>query len=847
MYEIQNIKRMVENRKDNMKLAGNTFFLDDKTILSYPREDGDNRYPLKVDGYTAWTYASGYIHVREGGFYSLSWRQDGEDPDIDFFGGLIDQDGRYDYFSLLGVPVDMPNKKIERYTVFTPTATYYFTKYKQIEFCVRIHLAKERTLFATVYVENNSNYKCEILLSSYFDPFLRKKDSKHYDDRWTEETHIVDSKVNNLFDAISVYRGANTYSLIQGQMTPEPKQYYTTASRDVYVGGKNRSLANNLSLSTGKFNKNMPNCFGINNSVFGDIRIISLEPKEHSRTDIRFKVFADKIPKNEHEYQLISDVIDKELEEQIHFRIESDNILKIKFGKSTDNDIDSEVFNCFIENLKRQTEFNSTGKYYAWSELLGIRDVWQQLEPTLLWKTTEFRRLALELLSFTENNGRLPRQIGPAVLNYPMSFDLRKYIDQGVWLLTTLNLYLKYTGDKELFNEVCGYYEYPKGKVYIIDKGAYKSSEKDSVAEHLIRILDYLLSNRDNKTGCIRMLTGDWNDALHFRTSNDDLIDDYGSEVSVMASLQVYSGIKDVVEILQTVNLEKYAPKIEHYKKQREILGEAIRREAVIGNESGELRIVHGWNSNKKVLVGSFCDGDGKNRTALTVQAFGILSGFIEIMPELKDSIIDSFKRLDSEYGFKTFDEYFDSSFEEIIGINGQVPGTHENATAYIHASTFATYALYKIGECTFGWEQFKKLIPTTHKFISHSPYVMPNSYMKNEDFGIDGHSVNDWMTGSAPVILKTIIFSICGYQPMLDGIVIAPANEIPFEDFNFTLKTPEYNLNISYKKQDNGKRNFYLNGSLYEADYDKNLKTVKIFIPTEVLKENDIIDIEIL
>ena len=196
-----------------------------------------------------------------------------------------------------------------------------------------------------------------------------------------------------------------------------------------------------------------------------------------------------------------------------------------------------------------------------------------------------------------------------------------------------------------------------------------------------------------------------------------------------------------------------------------------------------------------------------------------------------KTTIINSLRKLDSKYGFKTFDIPFDNSFEGMAGISSCVPGTLENAAAYIHSSFFALWGLFKIGESDLAWEQFKKLLPITHKFISHSPFVMSNSYMENEFFSINGDSVNDWMTGSATVLLKILMFSICGYQPQLDGILISPAENIPFEDFTFTLETPNYNIKINYNKVGKSRRTFLVNGEEYNLKSDNN-KFENIFIP---------------
>ncbi len=58
---------------------------------------------------------------------------------------------------------------------------------------------------------------------------------------------------------------------------------------------------------------------------------------------------------------------------------------------------------------------------------------------------------------------------------------------------------------------------------------------------HMIRIMDYLLENRDHgNTKCVLALYGDWNDALDGLGRSQDPNKEYGSGVSVMATLQVY-------------------------------------------------------------------------------------------------------------------------------------------------------------------------------------------------------------------------------------------------------------------------------------------------------------------
>ena len=74
-------------------------------------------------------------------------------------------------------------------------------------------------------------------------------------------------------------------------------------------------------------------------------------------------------------------------------------------------------------------------------------------------------------------------------------------------MISTLATYLRATGDFAFLNEVCGYHDIadePTKKVIKLDY-------QDSVLEHLLRIMDYLLDHRDPQTGRAA-LYGDWND-----------------------------------------------------------------------------------------------------------------------------------------------------------------------------------------------------------------------------------------------------------------------------------------------------------------------------------------------
>jgi len=84
--------------------------------------------------------------------------------------------------------------------------------------------------------------------------------------------------------------------------------------------------------------------------------------------------------------------------------------------------------------------------------------------------------------------GRSPRQFSiPPRADIIPKFDIREFVDQGLWVISTLYSYLAFTDDYSILDEVCAYYE-------IIDekKGIYKKSEHmGDVLEHLLKITEY--------------------------------------------------------------------------------------------------------------------------------------------------------------------------------------------------------------------------------------------------------------------------------------------------------------------------------------------------------------------
>ena len=471
-----------------------------------------------------------------------------------------------------------------------------------------------------------------------------------------------------------------------------------------------------------------------------------------------------------------------------------------------------------MHNVLRQTEFCARAKNYA-GELIGIRDIFQQLECALWWIPDYCRGKIIEALGFIGEDGRAPRQYTyPRSKDVPPKMDLRKFIDQGVWIISTVYTYLAVTGDFSILNETCGYYKLSDDTVAYSDK-------RDSVLEHLIRIADFLISNLDEETDCLHALYGDWNDALDGLGKTDDKGKDYGTGVSVMATMQLYKNCNELTEIL--THEKEYADKIKTYKATAARIEKGLRKYAIDENKDGGKKILHGWGDKRGYEVGGYCDNDGKSRDSATSNAFWVLSDMNE-KQDMRAYILQAFDRLDSKYGIKTFEPYFEPNNDKVGRITRLPKGTAENAATYIHATLFAIWALYKLGEYAKAEEQLKKILPLTHDFISTTPFVMPNSYVYNEEKGFDGESMSDWFTGSGAVLGKVLFFGMLGLQPDLDGVTVCPATSTLCKEWKTTIRIKGGELRLEYNNAGVGKRTLTVNGKRIDGE--------SVYIPNDEL-----------
>jgi cellobiose phosphorylase len=775
------------------------------------------RFVYGFDGFTLWCQADGYIYASDGLHQLFSTAKEGEEPSIAFF---LDLDGKI--ISLL--PVPFLGDGAQRHTMSTIHATYYFTEWEDIATIVRVTTSPTNQLLFSLFVSfQKPRKKCRLL--TYCSPYEKDELGKSDEDRWfltTKTTNqIQQSGISRLLFppcSVTVFEDPDRFtslthqSLLRGSCALTPgitfQGYEITTSRKEFVGGNNRNLNNPVAFERQHFPEQRPETVFNDKAIFSNALFFEAEENSALRLDYIYqRVLNPKDLEKLAGEPINSLLVDKAVLDVVEKNSETLRSLKIEgsFDKSY-SEIDGQDFFPFLITLQHQVAVCSKIKGYmqlAQRSLVGIRDVFQALEAYLYFAPEKAKEKILEALGYTCLSGRCLRQYLPGS---PIA-DTREFIDQGLWVIKTLIEYVKVTGDQSILSEEVGYHEIVEDNPYI---GTVRPIEtRETVLQHLFRILGYLIKNINPKTQLLMALYGDWNDALDGLGFTEKKGKQFGTGTTVMGSLQLYQNCKDMIELLHFLELEEtHKDEIALYQKAKDKLYSGLVNNAVLGSGNAT-RVAHGFGDEAKYTVGGPEDPDGASRYGLTSNAYWIISGIhrdakmkegLDLLP----SILSIYEQLDDKYGLRTFDPAFARGTEHWFGRIPRLPvGTAENGATYNHATLFGVWSLFQAGQSEAAWKQLEKLLPFTsiHNNYNLTPFVIPNSYIHNMEKGLDGESMNDWQTGSSNVLLKILIWYVFGFRPELDHLRIQPDPRSPLTQFSYSGTYQNKMIIMSYQK----------------------------------------------
>lgn len=834
---MRQIENTVNNKGPHNSLPGDTYYLDNGDVLCLQRKTGVHRFPYQAGGFTMWAMSDGVINAVDGILRVFHPIHLDHESSVNFFVGLPTEDGTFFPISILGGGKQLFEPyNTKRYLVYTFSAAYYIADTDIATFAVRASVTKNKQMSFSFAAINKTDKDLKYTLNTYVEALLKNGE---YDDMWVKSTRTSHHLGNGKF-LLKRASGDFHAMLIDRKISNAAVgEAYRTASRPDYLVCQTCNVGNAESLKLGKFEKESFTTRN-NTSVAAEILHLETKAKSFSRIDFLFTLTNDK------NVDLSKEIIEINPEEidsiiQTHQIADKNRFDKVKlsFNDWHSDLINVNVLNNFIKNLQKQVDFCAMGDNYV-EHLLGVRDVFQQLEQAIIWSPDVAREKMIRALAFIDPSGRPPRQFGvPQYEGHVPAMDLRPFIDQGNWILTTFYMYLAYTGDYSILTENCGYYKFIATKGNVVEP----LKEENSVLEHLIRIADYLISNIDYEDGtnCLRIIYGDWNDAIDGLGKTTDEGKEFGTGVSVMASLQLYRNLAEMAEILKKQGMND---KAEEYLSVRRTLAEGLKKNAIETNEKGEIRLIHGWGDHKAYKVGSFCDIDGESRISFAPFAYWAISNLIAETPELSSVIIENLLSLDSVYGILTNLPKFTVGTPGIGRIANTVPGFSENACAYVHASMFSCAGLFLSGASKEAWKQLEKSMVITHPNADKTTFVMPNSYCRNLDYGVDGGSQNDWYTGAGTVLYKNLYRFGFGIEPNLDGLTIQTAAYMPCNEAVAEFIMKGCNLTLQYKNNGTKKREIFIDGIKQDTVYDSIMKTEKLFIKSADIRDGMVITV---
>ncbi|MBQ0084227.1 MAG: hypothetical protein KBS52_05625 [Clostridiales bacterium] len=835
---LEKIEQINKKPDSALALPDNTYFIDENRILCKTRKRGFSRYPYSCDGFSLWATDGGYITTTESNYTVFRNCFMDEAPCTGFFMGLKQKDGSFFPISstLSGAQLFEP-LKVERYTVFTPAAAYYIADSKDFTFATRIFVSKSKKMNFSLTAINKTKKPLDIYLAAYFEALLRFSEAEsHWEassrvSRRFKNGNFIITNTHEVFSSLTV----NTRAAA-GEITYRD---FATCYND-YIVQKGRGYSNSAALKLGEFPRKTEVSKDANKfPLAADMAHFTVNPGDYAQMDYclgleydEAKAFAtakkSKLPDGNWNNAVA--------------RLEkaADNLLKPisidftdwKIGKN-----DPKVLNLFLKSVERQVNFCATGNSYAGS-YLGVRDVFQQLEAAVLWDRSTARKCIARAFNYIDESGRPPRQFAISSSEKLLpAMDLREFVDQGLWMVDTVYTYLAYTGDYSILEEKCRYYKFPEGVVY----GRVLASNKkdDTLLEHLLCIMDFLISNLDTEnTYCLKVLFGDWNDALDGLGKTKKPGQKYGNGVTVMGTLQFYRNLNEMCEILNAVG--GFEKTIKKYKEIKEKVCAGFFKNAVAENKKGEKRIVHGWGDDREYYIGSFRDPDGADRISFAPNAFYAISGIINEDDSLKQTAIDTLLALKSKYGLKTLTPAFEPALQPFVGrIAHTTRGCAENDCAYVHASMFSIMALFMMGKSEEAWRELERSIVISHESPSLTPFVMPNSFLHNEELGLDGESAGDWYTGSGTVLIKGLVKYGFGIRPTLDKLYIELPKFMPTSKVTVKLRIKDTNLTLTYENKNEDTRQYFVNGKAAKTEINGISETPRLIFDAKELPKN--------
>ena len=384
--------------------------------------------------------------------------------------------------------------------------------------------------------------------------------------------------------------------------------------------------------------------------------------------------------------------------------------------------------------LKRQMELGKQwGRLYG----KGFRDVMQDTMGFLPLNPANARERILYAIEYQREDGNPVRQWMPLMREL--------YADGAVWLIFTVNAYLKETGDFGILDETAGYFE---------------SDLKETVLEHCIRGVEYLQRELGEHGLCL-WYEGDWNDSMN----GCGIL---GKGESVWLSQAAVKAAGELAEILDEIGGRDAL--------KNEILQKAdAMKNAILKCGWDTDHFIYGINDYGE-RVGSYDTKEGQ--IFLNTQTWAILSGIVK--GDEADKLMDTVEeKLGCNYGYVQQAPSYTKGNDRIGRSSYLSIGCFENGSVYNHGTAFKVVSDCMRGDADAAVRTIHKIFPDNPlNSCEHSgvePYAMSNMYLGPECKTRAGEAPQSWITGTSGWLFRGVTEGILGIQPCYNGLSVKP------------------------------------------------------------------------
>ena len=339
--------------------------------------------------------------------------------------------------------------------------------------------------------------------------------------------------------------------------------------------------------------------------------------------------------------------------------------------------------------------------------------------------------------------------------------------DDALWLIASINHYVKETGDFSFLQERYSYADGGEGTVY----------------EHMTRILDFS-AEQVGSHGICKGLRADWNDCLNL-----------GGGESAMVSFLHYWALQAFLELAAYLKDEEA---VEKYSGIAKRVREACEKE--LWDENWYIRGITAGGRK----IGTSADEEG--RIHLESNAWAVLSGAAD--PQRGRKAMDSvYEQLFTPYGIMLNGPAYTRCDDEIGFVTRVYPGLKENASIFSHPNPWAWAAECILGRGDRAMEFYDALCPYYQNDRIEVRRAEPYSYCQfiaGKAHTAFGRAHHPFMTGTGGWAYYAATHYMLGIQPGLDSLAIDPCIPETWDgfsvkrkwrgaEFDITVENPEH------------------------------------------------------